>query len=653
MDNKTKPWMKDQPFQRINSPSFVPPSPSLKPLDGNGNVRGTRRPGDFLVRSPLDAIARSQLIRMTPSWTTTMGTTAAEVEQEIFGKLKRSFQTWTDAPPDQWHRWYDWNFHVVPEPEFAWLRGRGNLPVEQDIPTEKEEKANPVPIIGPLLDKILGRIVGPARNVVPEQTMECEWDTGAISARPGGMFANDWSIPMTGEYVWVAGQSIYDGGHEHEEDKADGTKEFTCRTELHPCKAVAAARWEAFKFPENDHVVPAIKFMFLTHRIGGFVDFDSLRPKNGKDYEFIVDLPEMPEGDIPLTVAVGHTPEFPHNTIVLRKPEAPLVFADFGAFANANGKGPPHEGFTPDVVLLPLNDENPRRRQVKVTIPLSSLLKAHADTDYYGVVLWMGWIDPAKTEGKKVKKVTVSFVNLRKGAVNQDTGPEEWRFKAGVNGRWFQWDFTSMHNNTDHSLVQPTPVVFWLHEDDKVVISAHGAELDLVDEIYFEARTIQVNQAEIDFEKRPPLSLPPIDPLDILGTGIESLTGGFPSRDVVWSTDVDLRPPAPQDSFGAATHPVQRAVVRRLFARLWATFNDQNEPLGLIDPTYGTVVENTRNPFPIKGQDGTSKPITLLGLQTWEKGSTAELLERPRKNIQPEWIDYQLTYTITVEPQFS
>ena len=84
MDNLTKPWKKEQPFQRINSPSFMPPpAPQIAP-DGNGNVRGTRRPSDFLVRSPLDAIARSKLIRLTPSWTTTMGTTEAEVEQEIF-----------------------------------------------------------------------------------------------------------------------------------------------------------------------------------------------------------------------------------------------------------------------------------------------------------------------------------------------------------------------------------------------------------------------------------------------------------------------------------------------------------------------------------------------------------------------------------------
>jgi hypothetical protein len=644
MDNLTKPWKKEQPFQRINSPSFTPPVAPLQAPDGNGNARGTRRPGDFLVRSPLDAVARNELIRLTPSWTTTMGTTEADVEHEIFGKLVRSFQTWTDAPPQQWHRWYDWNFHVEPEAPFAWLRGPANEKVAKVAPP-----AVPSPI--PFVDLVNGTIFGLANNVVPGQTMECEWDTGATGSRPGGMFGADWSIPMTGEYVWIAGRSIYDGGHELKKPPTGKTLQFLCRTELHPCKAMAAARWEAFKFPENDHVVPAIKFVFLTHRIGGYIDFDSLRPKNGKDYEFIVDLPEMPEDEMPLTVAVGHTPEFPHNTIVLRKQDEPLVFADFGPFTNAAGKGPPFQGFTPDVVLLPPSDANPRLRQVKVTIPVLALVNAHADTDYYGVVLWMGWRDPGRTEGKKVKKVTVNFVNLRKGVIDHDATAEHWRFKAGVNGRWFQWDFPTMHNNSDNSLALTFPIVFWLHEDSSVVVSAHGAELDPVDAVYDEERTIQVNQQEIDFEARPPVSIPPFDPFDIFGTVVESVNSGLPARDVVWSTDVDVRPPAQKDSFGAATHPVQRAVARRVFSRLFTTFNDQNDPLGLVDPGQGTVEENAQNPFLIKDQENITTTITLLGLETWEKGDTAELLERPRVGILPEWIDYALTYTITVEPQ--
>ena len=642
MDNDKKPWNKDQPFQRVNSPSFKPPQgPRARAvLDGDGHTRGTRRPDDFVVRSPLDLIARKQLIRLTPSWTTTMGTTEADAEHEIFGKLKRSFQTWTDAPPGQWHRWYDWNFHVVPEEPFAWLRG----PANEDVP----QKATPAEhSLIPFKDLINGTIFGPARNVVPGHAMECEWDTGAIGSRPGGMFGNDWSIPMTGEYVWIAGRSIYDGGHEHEQKNEDGTKTFLCRSELHPCKAVASARWEAFQFAQNSHVVPAIKFMFLTHRMGGFVDFDSLRPKDGKDYEFIVDLPEMPDVERPLSVAVGHTPEFPHNTIVLRKLDEPLVFADFAPFANATGNGPPTSGFRPEVILLDAADETkPRQRQAKVRIPLLELLKAHPDTDYYGVILWMGWPDPDRSQGKKVKKVTVNFTNLRKGVIDHDTFAEEWRFKAGVNGRWFQWEMNSMHNDTDHPLPLPFPIVFWLHEDSAVVVSAHGAELDLVDDVYDSPRTIQVSQTDIDSEQRPPVRIPPRGTPDG-----NSLAGQ--ARDVVWNTDVDVRPPANGQTSTTHSHPVQRAVVRRLFSTLFSTFNDQNDPLGLVDPGYGSPIENAQNPLFIKGKDNTTEEISLLGLETWEKGDTAELLERPRDEpILAEWVDYILKYTVTVEPQF-
>ena len=90
---------------------------------------------------------------------------APNAEHELFGKSVRSFQTWTDAPATQWHRWYDWNFHVEPEPPFAWLRGVGNL-------------SRP------------GSITGNEAFVIPGDTMECELDMGAFGARqrPGPIF---------------------------------------------------------------------------------------------------------------------------------------------------------------------------------------------------------------------------------------------------------------------------------------------------------------------------------------------------------------------------------------------------------------------------------------------------------------------------------
>src|ERR1700694_5061761 len=122
MATTSKPYDKVLPFTRINSPSE-----NLLPtrLSGDGHTRGTRREGDFYEQALIDKVVR-KLILLTPSWTTTRGTTERDVEQEIQGKMARSFQTWTDAPPFQWHRWYDWHFHLEPDAGYDWLRGMAN-----------------------------------------------------------------------------------------------------------------------------------------------------------------------------------------------------------------------------------------------------------------------------------------------------------------------------------------------------------------------------------------------------------------------------------------------------------------------------------------------------------------------------------------------
>src|SRR3954469_17458530 len=82
MATTTKPYDKALPFTRINSPSedLVPTR-----LSGDGHTRGTRREGDFLEQALIDKILR-KLILLTPSWTTTRGTTERDVEQESQGK---------------------------------------------------------------------------------------------------------------------------------------------------------------------------------------------------------------------------------------------------------------------------------------------------------------------------------------------------------------------------------------------------------------------------------------------------------------------------------------------------------------------------------------------------------------------------------------
>src|SRR5205814_6991714 len=126
---------------------------------------------------------------------------------EIYGQLKRSFQTWTDFPAFQWHRWYDWNFHIEPARQFDWLRGQGNIKQPNAAPEEPSENQKKFAMV----DAVRGDVI------------ECEWDAGAFGAKPGPMFADrnkgespaDWAWPMTGDFVWLAGRSTYDAGHEN------------------------------------------------------------------------------------------------------------------------------------------------------------------------------------------------------------------------------------------------------------------------------------------------------------------------------------------------------------------------------------------------------------------------------------------------------
>ncbi len=517
MGTTTKPYDKTLPFSRINSPSE-----NLAPtrLSGDGHTRGTRRESDFLEQALIDKIVK-KLILLTPSWTTTRGTTERDVEQEIQGKLARSFQTWTDAPPFQWHRWYDWNFHLEPDAGYDWLRGLANE-------TTSSAELPPIVIHNPFNSDPRGR----NQHVVFGSVMECEWDTGSFApheeentgtsrpdprTRPGPMFDADWAWPMANQRVWLVGRSIYDGGHE--------TSHGLCRSELHPCKAVATARWEAFNFKENNGgqangavFTPAIQFMFYTSRFGGYVDYPDVRPADGQPYQFIVDLPEAPAGSA-AHVAVGGTPDTPMNTVVLRSNQLLKDF-DRARFANTRGRAAPN--VDPVVELLPEDPAHPRLRQAKVTIPLAALAG-----DHYGVLISLGWLDTGGEQAAKVKKCTIKLKNLFKGAIDHDTFSEEWRLKAGVNGRWFQWEFNSVHNNSNHSLERDqknrtTALVIHLHEDDAVQLAAHGAELDLVDDVYGGARSIPV-----------------------------------------WKTQIDVRPTA---TGSPASYPVQRAIARRIFS---------------------------------------------------------------------------------------
>ena len=139
-----KKWEYDRPFTRINSPSY---NESRQPPDGvstnpdltNTFWCGCRIPAEGPPGTGPFANIRRKLMATVPSWVPVDYVVRARAPggdrhnraedlYEVEGTLTRSFQTWTDFPLYQWHRWYDWNFHVIPDKGYQYLAGLGNTP---------------------------------------------------------------------------------------------------------------------------------------------------------------------------------------------------------------------------------------------------------------------------------------------------------------------------------------------------------------------------------------------------------------------------------------------------------------------------------------------------------------------------------------------
>jgi hypothetical protein len=491
--NTTKVPDRARPIHRINSPSY---DENRLPPSGRGQDCGCRDATHFQGMPA----ALLKLARTVPDWvpveregkppsvTREMWATLPEVEYELEGAVTDSRHARIDVPFTQWHFWYDWNFFVIPAKGFEYLRGRGN----------------------------------------PHQSIECEWDVGAFGdydfqssrptpAVPGPMFDRDWAWPVGGEYMWIAGRWIYDCGHPQSRIfKKDGgellgditkerseevfvrteggflrpstvkhitiatatgpvtvadaeidriERESIVHTELHPCKAVASARWEAVKFDDNERHVPAIQFMFFACLDGGYI---SPFPLNSRDYEFIVDLPESAEDKGPYPV--GHAPEFPMNTLVVR-PRL-LVQLDYAPFASARRPVVPAGQADPVIELLPA-EKGGVPKQVKIRVPLT---KVDASAHSYGVIVSLGWHDPERKQANKVKRVIVFLDSLEVGPafpfVREHEGSEAWEMKIGVNGRWF----AKTSNVTRQGMLVPLQKTIELHlaEEDHIAIKVFG-----------------------------------------------------------------------------------------------------------------------------------------------------------------------------------
>jgi hypothetical protein len=519
-------------FQRFPAPSGLPTTPA----DGNGWERGTFGQPGYLpgcrlassVSGPFDTEMRV----LTPSWVVVKrgDPVAANAEHELEGLLENSFTTWTDAPLLNWHVWYDWNFHVIPEPPYVYLRGRGNAQFDEA-----------------------------GHNLGPSETLECEWDTGNFAQGlrgapvPGGYYdhgadprsAADWGWPQRGQKVWLTGRWIYDCGHSASLDPNNPNPPETQRrhrTELHPVKAMATLRTEGFKFRENALFVPATQFTFFTCRRGGYVDWPRI---NDRDYTFLVDLPDPPDGLEPPVYPLDMGAASGSNvySIGLRSPF--LVHWRFFGHDPGNEQNllalahaqPRIEPWPPDAAIP---------RQARVTIPLTLL---PPQVENYGVMISLGWPDPDLAQARRVRKVTLHFSHvdalrthpLRTGPLDipEMEGPtEEWLLRVGVNGRW--WTRLPVED-IEPGVAIPIgwTVELFLADTDTLHISSHGNEEDPVGDVFYR-QTLQARTAAWSNGRR-----------------------------ITWQ---EIENPA-----------LSEDIITSVLARMWETLNFQNWPLGRLE----------------------------------------------------------------------
>lgn len=643
-----------------------------------------------LIGSNVDALLVDSFIRSIPAWVPVFD---EQIHprfqfQELDGILIRSHQRADSVPFWQWHRWYAWHFAVCPSPLFSEMVGFGNTHRNDDNTLGEPEGSSLVNYHKE------GLPVG--ATVSANAIADCEWDIGAIGMRSGPpkkdpgdedrtpVFfdelqprkPHDWCWPMAGMFFWALGRCVYDCSHatanngrrtKRPDRKPQGSQLSEAErlqrgvhlNQLNPLKAIATARWEAFKFDENPKAVPAIQFMFYanTHlSAAGF--FNKQQPQrsgfptlNDQDYQFIVDLPP-PLVTRKAEYPIGHTPDFPLNTLILQ-PRL-LIHADFVPFQKESGGGTTDgvmedsddrdrneltaaNGPKPIVEVFGANPNEPPR-QALVRIPLKNNISENVNS--YGVLLSMGWFDPDALQAKKVKKVTVKLVSLQPADPGSDG---EWNLNVGVNGRWFNFRFDASKRGNPRILIDqvaggPVQVEMLLAEEDLVLISVHGMEEDPFDDV------IRLSPEFPRGTKRPPKNPPkPPTPQEVLDdpkkigqfkADLFARFGVFKDRLLRHAADVDIPTGTPNPQTGVTPTTTIKVpmvgqeiewdkdidtdddhqaslVARAMFLRL-AIGNrfDANDLLGMIDPNLPDPAH--KNPPAPRSQDSTDTPNPLV-----------------------------------------
>ncbi len=381
---------------------------------------------DDAIREFLERIGEKlakRAIRAVPQWVpVNKGASNQRITtdqiKDVEGIVTRSYGDPIEPPFFQWHRWLNWSVQVQPEDRYKNVVVNG-FSLNTDGKTASETSIirkgtfeiqwdagalwldSPLPANSPIhvdplesgfKDFQIPEVDGPFTSSVAPDRID-----------PNKRIPSDWMWPTAGMYVWASGRWVYDCSRT---DKLTGSKPKMCSM-MTPPRAIATASWEAVQFAENlpgdpndkqKTKVPAIRFMFFTCKRGGYLSYDSI---SDQDYEFILDLPPI---DTPVApFPIGHTTDFPHNTIVLR----PRLLRDLQPLSGQAGA----KLITPIVTTLPPPPDKPGAapQQVKVLIRGKDIGNAAAA----GFILSLGWFDPNRVRAATVKDCVVKFTQFQ------------------------------------------------------------------------------------------------------------------------------------------------------------------------------------------------------------------------------------------------
>lgn len=595
-----------------------------------------------------------------------------EAEVEIEGRLSRSYQTHHHRPYTQWSHFYQWAFHVDPAPGWQHLSGEGNNPNKADSDLiSTNDRTEAIELYG-----------GPRAHI------ECLMDIGAFSTPPGDIpngtvlqhpalfYHKSWpSWPQSDDYFWATGRYVYDCTHETGDEEDETSLRYP--TLINPTKAFATARYEAHLFEEADEPIPVVSFSFFASRRGGYYDFkDKHIEFNGENYEFLVDLPPVPDERI--AYAIGQVADFALNTLVIR-PRL-LKTIEFAPYkAGSESPIPPSKWFIKDPIIQFIKaPKGQLPRIVKVSIPMKDIPD---DKDGYGFTLTMGWLAPGADTG--VKKVTVKLDSL---TMLQERN--NLRISVSVNGRMIFVPTTKPSKvltgprDAMQQFPEDTGLVLFLPREKRVRITAAGytrfgfgqfvEEKPSVDSDSRKDRRLSIggvinvdpDTADVIKEalKKKLGDLVPekfwgklkkvqevLDDdtfRDLLGKAAEDLVGQ--RRVAVWEADIDF-----QESDTAKKDNIACAAAREMKIFPLSAFNKENAPLGFLgfgEFAAGTTPQNPRE-FDVvtmvdklakQGSASTTVEFhTLRSFQTVEGGFIA--FEQNRDSD-----DYLLKVTATI-----